>query len=80
MFSDFIQVLHSAREFYTKNYYFSIHNLFTTIYLLQEHELNHENYSEQELNMINFVQANEYDVHMYTTFQDVCIIAIFIRI
>jgi hypothetical protein len=35
------------------------------IYLLQEQELNHENYSEQELNMSNFVQANEYDVHMY---------------
>jgi hypothetical protein len=22
--------------------------------------------------MINFVQANEYDVHMYEKFQDVC--------
>jgi hypothetical protein len=66
MLSNFIQVLNSAREFYTKNYYFSIHNLFTIIYLLQEQELNHKNYSEQKLNMSNFVQANEYDVHMYT--------------
>jgi hypothetical protein len=39
--------------------------LFTTIYLLHKLKLNHGNYSEQELNMGNFVQANEYDVHMY---------------
>jgi hypothetical protein len=34
MFSDFIQVLNSAREFYTKNQYFSKHKLFSTISLL----------------------------------------------
>jgi hypothetical protein len=45
--------------------------LFTTIYLLHKQKLNHRNYSEQELNMGNFVQANEYDVHMYAKFQDV---------
>jgi hypothetical protein len=49
MISDFIQVLHSAREFYTKNYYFPRHILFTTISLLQEQRLNHRNYSKQEL-------------------------------
>jgi hypothetical protein len=49
-----------------------MHIIITTIYSLQEPNLNHRNYSEQELNMDNFVQANEYDVHMYTKFQDVC--------
>jgi hypothetical protein len=49
MFSDFMQVLHSAREVYTKNYYFSMHILFTKIYLLQKQILNPKNYSKQEL-------------------------------
>jgi hypothetical protein len=49
-----------------------MHIIITTIYSLQEPNLNHRNYSEQELNVDNFVQANEYDVHMYTKFQDVC--------
>jgi hypothetical protein len=31
---------------------------------LHEQKLNHRNYSEQEINMGNFVQAKEYDVHM----------------
>jgi hypothetical protein len=35
------------------------------VYLLQEEKLNPRNYSEQELNMDNFVQATEHDVHMY---------------
>jgi hypothetical protein len=35
-----MQGLNSTREFSTKNYYFSMHILFTTIYLLQEQELN----------------------------------------
>jgi hypothetical protein len=42
-----------------------MHILFTTIYLLHKQKLNHENYSEQELNMDNFVQVNEYDVCVY---------------
>jgi hypothetical protein len=46
MFSDFIQVLNSAREFYTKNYYFPMHIVFTTIYLLQKQRLNPKNYSK----------------------------------
>jgi hypothetical protein len=49
-----------------------MHILFTIIYLLHKQKLNHGNYSEQELNMDNFVQDNEYDVHMYTKLQDVC--------
>jgi hypothetical protein len=31
---DFIQVMHSMREYYTKVEYFSKHNLFIMIYLL----------------------------------------------
>jgi hypothetical protein len=38
---------------------------------LQEPNLNHGNYSEQESNMGNFVQANEYDVPMSAKFQNV---------
>jgi hypothetical protein len=49
-----------------------MHILFTTIYLLHKQKLNHGNYFEHELNMGNFVQDNEYDVHMYTKLQDVC--------
>jgi hypothetical protein len=33
--SDFMQVLNSARKPPTKNYYFSKHILFSTIYLLE---------------------------------------------
>jgi hypothetical protein len=36
MLSDFIQVLNSERDVYTKNYYFSMHILFTIISLLQK--------------------------------------------
>jgi hypothetical protein len=49
MLSDFIQVLNSARNDYTKNYYFSKHILFTTISLLQKERLNPRNYSKQQL-------------------------------
>jgi hypothetical protein len=47
---------------------FPKHTLFSTIYLLQKEILNHRNYFEQEINMINFVQATENDVHMYAKF------------
>jgi hypothetical protein len=55
MLSKFIQVLNSIRKYYTKNKYYPKHVLFTTIYLLQEQKLNHRNYSEHKINMINFV-------------------------
>jgi hypothetical protein len=45
-----------------------MHILFTTIYSVQEHKLNHKQYSEQEVNMSNFVQATEPDVHMFAKF------------
>jgi hypothetical protein len=46
-----------------------MHILFSSIYLLQEEILNHINYFEQEINMTNFVQATENDVHMYAIFE-----------
>jgi hypothetical protein len=55
MFYDFMQVLHIKRRHHTKNEYFTVHILFTIIYLLQEHKLNHRNYSKLEINMSNFV-------------------------
>jgi hypothetical protein len=50
-----MQVLNSAREFYTKNHYFPKPILFTTISLLQKQRLNPRNYSKQELIMKLFV-------------------------
>jgi hypothetical protein len=38
MLSDFMQVLNSARDIYTKNYYFSNSKLFSTISLLQNRD------------------------------------------
>jgi hypothetical protein len=52
---DFIQVIYNMRKLYTNNYYFSMHILFTTIYLLQDHNLNPRNYSKKEIIMSNFV-------------------------
>jgi hypothetical protein len=46
-----MQGLNSTREFSTKNYYFSMHILFSIIYLLQGKELNPKIYSKQELIM-----------------------------
>jgi hypothetical protein len=65
MLSDFIQVLNSAREFYTKNYYFPRHILFTIISLLQKQRLNPINYSKQELIMKLFVWATDNGMHMH---------------
>jgi hypothetical protein len=47
-----------------------MNNLFTTIYSLKEQKLNHNKYSELELNMRNFSQATEHYVHMYAKFKD----------
>jgi hypothetical protein len=67
-FSDFMQVLYNIRKHPTKNECFRMHILFTTIYLLHKQKLSHGYYSEQELNMGNFVLSNGYDVHMYAKF------------
>jgi hypothetical protein len=55
MFSDFIQVLNSARDVYTQNHYFSNSKLFSIIALLQKYRLNPRNYSKQEIIMELFV-------------------------
>jgi hypothetical protein len=52
---DFVQVLHSARKFPTRNEYFSKHILISIIYLLQEQKLNPRNYSKHEIIISNFV-------------------------
>jgi hypothetical protein len=41
MLSDFMQVLNILRKHPTKNEYFSMHILFSTIHLMHEHNLNH---------------------------------------
>jgi hypothetical protein len=65
---DFMQVLNSTRKYYTNNKYFPKHTLFSTIYLLQEEILNHRNYFEHELNMNNFIDSTENDMHKYAKF------------
>jgi hypothetical protein len=55
MLSDFIQELNSARDIYTKNYYFFNSKLFSKISLLQKQILNPGNYSKHELIMNLFV-------------------------
>jgi hypothetical protein len=69
MLSDFIQVLNSARDVYTKNHYFSNSKLFSTISLLQKQRLNPRNYSKQEIIMTLFVCATGYDINMHAKFQ-----------
>jgi hypothetical protein len=66
---DFMQVLDSIRKHYTKNEYFPKHILFTTIYLIHRQNLNPRNYSTQEINMVNFIQANEDDMNMSAKIQ-----------
>jgi hypothetical protein len=67
-FSDFMQVQSSIRKHPTKNKHFPMHNLFSTIYLLHEQNLNPNTYFEQEINMSNCIQATDNDVHMYAKF------------
>jgi hypothetical protein len=66
---DFISVLYSTRKHWVKNEYFTMHNLFSTIYLLQEQKLIPNKYSQQEINMSNFVQANGYHMSMHRKIQ-----------
>jgi hypothetical protein len=66
--SDFMPALNINRKHYTKNDYFSRHTLFSIIYLLQEHELNHRNSFKEEINMFKFEQSTENHVHMYAKF------------
>jgi hypothetical protein len=59
MLSDFMQVLNSARDIYTKNYYFSNSKLFSTISLLQKQRLNPGKYSKREIIMKFFYDLLE---------------------
>jgi hypothetical protein len=72
-FPDFIQVLYSIRKHSTRNEYFPVHIIITTIYSLTEPNLNHGKYYEQELNMGNFAQSTEYDAHNHARIQDLMI-------
>jgi hypothetical protein len=65
MFYAFMQVLNNIRNHSTKNEYFPMHIIFTTIYVLQKQKLNPRNCSEQEIDMGNFVQATECDMNMH---------------
>jgi hypothetical protein len=69
MLSDFMQDLSIKRKYYTKDDQFSSRTLFSIISLLQEQELNHSNYFEQELNARNFIQAKEHDMNMHAKIQ-----------
>jgi hypothetical protein len=71
MISDFKQVLHSAREFYTKKYYFYNHKLFSTISLLQQQGLNPRNYSKKELIMELFPYTTDNGMHMLANIQSI---------
>jgi hypothetical protein len=42
--------------------------IFYLLQFIQEQKLNHKQYCEQEVNMGNFVQATEPDVHMFAKF------------
>jgi hypothetical protein len=53
-FYDFMQILRGKRKPSTKNEYFPMPILFSTIYLLQEQELNSRIYSKQEINYDHF--------------------------
>jgi hypothetical protein len=69
MLFDFIQVLKILGKYPTKNEYFPMHILCTTIYLLQKQELNPRIYSKQELIMSIFVQATDHDINMHAKMQ-----------
>jgi hypothetical protein len=74
-FYDFMQVLHIKRKHPTKNEYLTMHILFSTIYLLQEHKLNHRNYSTKQINMSKFAQHNEHDMSRHEKFRDLIMYA-----
>jgi hypothetical protein len=67
-----MQVINSARNVYTKNYYFPKYILFTTISLLHKHRLNPKNCSRKEIIMKLFAWATGDDMDMYAKFQINC--------
>jgi hypothetical protein len=71
MLSNFMQVLNSASDIYTKNHYFPNSKLFSTISLLQKQRLNPRNYSKQEIIMKIIVWATVLDMNMHEKFQSI---------
>jgi hypothetical protein len=69
MIHDFMQVLNIHGEHYTKNSYFSRAHLIYYHLFIGETEINPRNYSEQRINMGNFVQITKNDVHIYAKFR-----------
>jgi hypothetical protein len=69
MFYDFMQILNSTKKHSSKNKYFPMPIIFTTIYLLQEEILKPINYSKQKIIMSNFVHGTEPEVYMYAKFE-----------
>jgi hypothetical protein len=65
MLYDFIHVLHRKSKPYTKNENLTKPIQFTTIYLLLEQKLIPNNYYDQKINMIYFIQANGHDINMH---------------
>jgi hypothetical protein len=72
MLSDFMQVLNSASDIYTKNHYFSKSKLFSPISLLQKQRLIPRNYPKKEIIMKLFVWSTGYDMNMHEKFQIIC--------
>jgi hypothetical protein len=69
MLYDFLQVLLSKRKHPTNYEYFSKYIQFSIIYLLQKQRFNHNTYSEQTLNMCNFIQDKDDDMSMRAKIQ-----------
>jgi hypothetical protein len=63
--SYFMQGLNSTMKYYTKNEYFSMHILFTIVYLLLKQELNPRIYSKKKLITRIFVQATYHKINMH---------------
>jgi hypothetical protein len=68
-FYDFIQVLHNTIKTSTKNEYFYKHIQFTIIYLQLEQKFTPNNYYEQRITVIYFIQANGHYLNMHANIQ-----------
>jgi hypothetical protein len=47
---------------------FPRHIQVSTIYVLKEQRVNHNNHYEHKINMLNFVKSNERDMNMHAKF------------
>jgi hypothetical protein len=68
MLFDFYASFKQYKEAYYQEWIFSYaYSIYYNLFIVGK-KLNHRNYSEQELNMGNFVKAMDHDVHMYAKF------------